>query len=50
MLKIPTLIIHGDFDLISYSIAQKIHENIAGSNYILIKNCGHLIPYVEDTG
>lgn len=45
-LKIPTLIVHGDFDPIPPSTAQKLHENISGSKYILIKNCGHF-PYVE---
>ena len=44
--RIPTLIIHGDADIIPPATAQKIHESIAGSKYILIKNCGHF-PHVE---
>lgn len=45
-LKIPTLIIHGDDDIVPYRTAQSIHESIPGSEYILIKDCGHF-PYVE---
>lgn len=46
-LKIPTLIIHGDDDPIPASTAKEIHENILGSQYILMEECGHF-PYVED--
>jgi proline iminopeptidase len=46
-LKIPTLIVHGDADAVPSSTAQNIHENIPGSKYVLMKNCGHF-PYVED--
>lgn len=45
-LKIPTLIVHGDFDPIPPSIIEKLHHSINGSKYILIKDCGHF-PYVE---
>jgi len=45
-IQIPTLIIHGDFDVAPYAGAQKIHESIDNSKYILIKNCGHF-PFVE---
>jgi proline iminopeptidase len=45
-LNMPTLIIHGDFDPIPHLTAQKIHEDIRGSTYILLRNCGHF-PYVE---
>jgi proline iminopeptidase len=45
-LKIPTLIIHGDDDVISTIIPQKIHEDIHDSRYILLKHCGHF-PYIE---
>lgn len=45
-LKIPTLIVHGDFDPIPPSTAEKLHESLDGSKYILIKNCGHF-PYIE---
>jgi proline iminopeptidase len=42
-----TLVIHGDSDPIPALTAQHIHENIKGSKYILMKECGHF-PYVED--
>lgn len=46
-LKVPALILHGDVDPIPPSTAQAIHDNIPGSKYVLMKNCGHF-PYVED--
>lgn len=46
-LKVSTLILHGDADPIPSITAKNIHENIPGSKYILMKNCGHF-PYVED--
>ena len=46
-LRIPTLIIHGDSDPIPHSTAQNIHESIAGSQYVLMEQCGHF-PFVED--
>jgi proline iminopeptidase len=45
-LKMPTLIIHGESDPIPHITAQKIHEHIPHSKYILLKECGHF-PYVE---
>lgn len=45
-LDINTLIIHGDSDPVPPCTAQKLHESIRGSEYHLIKNCGHF-PYVE---
>lgn len=47
LLKIPTLIIHGDADPIPSMTAQKIHKSMKSSNYLLMKNCGHF-PFVED--
>ena len=46
-LKVPALILHGDVDPIPPSTAQAIQDNIPGSKYVLMKNCGHF-PYVED--
>jgi pimeloyl-ACP methyl ester carboxylesterase len=46
-LKVSTLILHGDADPIPPITAKNTHENIPGSKYILMKNCGHF-PYVED--
>lgn len=45
-LKVPTLIIHGDFDPIPCSSAEELNKNIPGSKYVLLKNCGHN-PFVE---
>lgn len=46
-LQMPILIIHGEADSIPSITAQSVHECIAGSKFILIKNCGHF-PYVEE--
>lgn len=46
-LKVDTLILHGDSDPVPLITAQRIHEGIAGSKYVVIKNCGHF-PYIED--
>lgn len=46
-LAIPTLVIHGEDDPIPASTAKETHENIPGSQYVLMKECGHF-PYVED--
>lgn len=45
-LKISTLVLHGDVDPIPPMTAKIIHENIPGSKYVLLQNCGHF-PYVE---
>lgn len=45
--NVPTLIIHGDSDVVPPIAAQNIHESIQGSAYILMENCGHF-PYVEN--
>lgn len=37
----PTLIIHGDYDPIPYEEIEKIHEAIEGSEFFLLKECGH---------
>jgi len=37
----PTLIIHGDFDPIPFHQIQRIHRNIAGSEFVLLQQCGH---------
>lgn len=46
-LNIPTLIVHGEFDIIPIRSSQKLHESIRNSQYTLIRNCGHF-PYVEE--
>lgn len=45
-LKVPTLIIHGDTDPIPYKTVEEMHNNIPGSEFVLLEHCGHL-PYVE---
>lgn len=42
----PTLIIHGDEDLIPLESSQQIHEAIAGSQLVVLEGIGH-IPFVE---
>lgn len=46
-IDIPTLIIHGDYDPIPLSTAEKIHQSIPHSEFILMKQCGHF-PHLED--
>ncbi len=45
-LKVPTLIVIGDTDVIPISTSRSIHEGIKGSKFVIIKDCGHF-PYVE---
>lgn len=45
-LKIPTLVIHGQTDVIPPVIAEHIHESISASDYVLLQGCGHF-PYIE---
>ena len=37
----PTLIIHGDSDPIPFQQIERIHQNITGSEFVLLKKCGH---------
>jgi pimeloyl-ACP methyl ester carboxylesterase len=47
LIKQPTLIIWGEDDtLVPITNAHKLHENIANSRLIVLKNCGH-IPQEE---
>lgn len=45
-LKVPTLIIHGDHDIVPPNTAQEIKETISESKIIYLKNCDHF-PYIE---
>lgn len=45
-LKIPTLIIHGESDVIPMSAANSMAHSIRGSKLVVLKNCGHF-PYIE---
>ena len=45
-LQIPTLILHGDSDVVPLLCAENLHKSIKGSRYVLLSDCGHF-PYVE---
>ena len=45
-LKIPTLVIQGESDVIPISTAQEIATVIKGSKLVVQKQCGHF-PYIE---
>lgn len=42
----PTLIVTGDHDMVPADANERLHGSIAGSKYIVIKNCGHF-PFIE---
>ncbi|HUQ48162.1 MAG TPA: alpha/beta fold hydrolase [Gemmatimonadaceae bacterium] len=46
MIRVPTLIVHGERDLLDVSVARQIHELIPGSELALIPHAGHL-PFWE---
>ncbi len=48
-LKCPTLIIHGDKDVIPVETAYHLKANIPQSKLVVIKECGHF-PYIEKPG
>lgn len=45
-LKLPTLIVFGDYDFLSSTASREIHENIVDSRCIELKECGHF-PFIE---
>lgn len=45
-IRVPTLIVHGEDDLLDVSVAHKIHDLITGSELSLIPHAGHL-PFWE---
>ena len=45
-LKIPTLIIRGESDVIPMSAANSMAHSIKSSKLVVLKNCGHF-PYIE---
>jgi proline iminopeptidase len=45
-LNIPTLVIHGNADVIPLVTAEHIAQTIPHAQFIVIKDCGHF-PYVE---
>ena len=45
-LNVPTLIIHGNQDIIPVGTAQTIQKAIPGSQVVYLNDCGHF-PYIE---
>lgn len=45
-LKVPTLIIHGESDVLPINTADEIAASIRGSKLVVLKQCGHF-PYIE---
>ncbi|GAC1651363.1 MAG: alpha/beta fold hydrolase [Herpetosiphon sp.] len=45
-LRVPTLIVHGDFDPIPISSSEYIHHLVVASQFVIIKESGHF-PFVE---
>jgi proline iminopeptidase len=45
-IRVPTLVVHGEDDLLDVSVAREIHELIPGSELSLIPHAGHL-PFWE---
>jgi proline iminopeptidase len=45
-IRLPTLVVHGEDDLLDVSVAREIHELIPGSELSLIPHAGHL-PFWE---
>lgn len=44
--RVPTLIIHGDDDLIPLGSSEYLHQHIPGSQIVLISQSGHF-PFIE---
>ena len=45
-LRIPTLVLHGDDDLIPIEIAREVADAIPGSRFVVLADCGHF-AYVD---
>ena len=45
-LRMPTLVIHGDNDLIPVACAELIAQAIPGARFVLLRDCGHF-SYLE---
>lgn len=46
VIRCPTLILHGDQDPFPYQSAEKIHQHITNSKYIVYEQTGHFL-YIE---
>ena len=45
-LRVPTLMIHGDFDAIPVESSEYLHQQIPGSQIVVISESGHF-PFIE---
>ncbi len=45
-LTVPTLIVHGDADIIPFPTIEETQRAIPGASLVVIENCGHF-PYIE---
>ena len=45
-LSIPTLVIHGDYDIVPVECAAHIAQAIPGARFVLLRECGHF-SYLE---
>ncbi|NUO80027.1 alpha/beta fold hydrolase [candidate division KSB1 bacterium] len=45
-LKVSALIIHGEADPLPVEAAAQLHESLKGSEFVLLKYCGHF-PFIE---
>ena len=45
-LRVPTLVIHGDHDLVPLECARSVAEAVAGSRLVVLSDCGHF-AYLE---
>jgi pimeloyl-ACP methyl ester carboxylesterase len=45
-LKVPTLVIHGDYDLVPLECVRNIAEAVFGSRLVVLSDCGHF-AYLE---
>lgn len=46
VIKSPTLIIHGETDVIPVKYAEEIHNRLENSDLVIFEQCGHF-PYIE---
>ena len=45
-LRIPTLVLHGDYDFVPVACAAHIAEAIPGARLVVVRDCGHF-SYME---
>lgn len=46
MIHCPALIIGGEVDMVPTVADERIHDQLRGSRYVLLKECGDF-PYIE---